>query len=222
MLFGLVMLMVRLCAPGPTPVCPFQYEEAAGHLLLGALFSQRKGSTLFICLFLLLKSVLGTQKSNRRHCWHHSWSYMSPSKTDPHPLFDRRQHPVCSRRLTLRLIILYPSLYFRLSGWNPAPNLNIYIYIYKQKGKGISLPTYRVHWVSLSERRISRHGRWIALFRVNHQEAPSLFNSPFSIPAWSLWPSLTSSLPPAALSASLNPSLYLCYLSSNPAISPQS
>lgn len=31
---------------------------------------------------------------------------MSPPMIDPHPLFDQQQHPICSKRQTLRLIIV--------------------------------------------------------------------------------------------------------------------
>lgn len=164
--------MVHLCVLGPTPVWPFQRKDWCLFFFCFSppIFSLRQ-------LKCLLESVPGTRKSPRR-CRHHTWSSMSPSRTELNPLSDHRQHPVCWRRLTLRLIILYPSLFFPALLHNNERKIN------KQKGKLISLPTYRVRWVSLSERSISRHGRWIALFRANHQEAPCLSNSPFSVPLW--------------------------------------
>lgn len=44
---------------------------------------------------------------------HHTWSSMSPPMIDVHPLFDQQQHPVCSMRQTVCLIIVIaapPSL----------------------------------------------------------------------------------------------------------------
>lgn len=44
-----------------------------------------------------------TRNRGRRH---HTSSHVSPPMIDPHTLFDQQQHPVCSKRLTLRLIIV--------------------------------------------------------------------------------------------------------------------
>lgn len=131
---SLVKLIGHRCARRPIPVCPFQHKKAASHRLQGVFFSQSKGLTIVFCsifqqslgqLKCLLEFILGTWKLNCQCCQHHTWSSMSPSKADPHPLFDHRQHRVCSRRLILHIILLYPSPYFRLSGWNLAPKSNL-------------------------------------------------------------------------------------------------